>query len=395
MLDGNASDAFANRVQLDKLAQLLPAAHEVTLVGDCKLVDKKTLGWAKRSGFEYVSLLPRTFALRSELIDEARRTAPKMEWLGERAKRLIGEAPRPYHGCAFERTIRVRNETSGEEEDVMHEVIVVHSSSLEAEFDRSLEDRLAKEKSKIEKAARALGRRTFACSADAEAAARLLAEDASFSAIRTTAALVSKPVKRPKRGRPPNGEAPIFTEHWEAVLEGVERDEERIAIARVHASHFTLLSSRVGAKAWGAKRVFEAYRAQQTIEGHTGFRWLKGAANVAPLFLKLPHRIAALGLVFLLALMVRNYIEGTVRTALRQREKTLPDMNDKPTMKPTTEAIFRLFRFAQVIRVFVGETLVARQVHHLPAQLDDILTYLDLPADLFHRRAAENGGGFA
>ena len=394
MLDGNVSDAFANRVQLDKLAELLPAAHDVTLVGDCKLVDKTTLGWARRSGFEYVSLLPRTFALRSELVDEVRRASPKMEWLGESPQRLASDPPKPYRGWAFERAIRIRNDVSGEDEDVMHEVIVVHSTSLEEEFDRSLDDRLAKEKARIEKSARALGRRPFACSADAIAAARVLAEEASFSTVRTTAALVTKPAKRQQRGRPPATAVPTFTEHWQAVLEGVERDEERIAIARVHASHFTLLSSRVGEKAWGAKRVFEAYRAQQTIEGHTGFRWLKGAANVAPLFLKLPHRIAALGLVFLLALMVRNYIEGTVRAALRERQKTLPDMNDKPTMKPTTEAIFRLFRFAQVIRVTVGERLVARQVHHLPTQLSDILDYLNLPADLFHRTTTEIRGGF-
>ena len=66
------------------------------------------------------------------------------------------------------------------------------------------------------------------------------------------------------------------------------------------------------------------YRHPHSIECPTGFRWLKGPAAMAPVFLKTPCRIRAMGLVLILALMVRNCIQGTLRTELAERDETLP-----------------------------------------------------------------------
>jgi hypothetical protein len=77
----------------------------------------------------------------------------------------------------------------------------------------------------------------------------------------------------------------------------------------------------------------------------TGFRWLKGPNMVAPMFLNTPARIAAIGMVFVLALLVRNYIQAVVRANLAEREGlTFPNMDYKPTKSPTTENVFWLFR---------------------------------------------------
>ncbi len=45
-------------------------------------------------------------------------------------------------------------------------------------------------------------------------------------------------------------------------------------------------------------------RHQHLVEGSSGSRWREGPAQITPIFLKKPQRIAALGLVFLLARMV-------------------------------------------------------------------------------------------
>jgi transposase len=58
---------------------------------------------------------------------------------------------------------------------------------------------------------------------------------------------------------------------------------------------------------WSA-RVLDEYRHQSMVEGHTGFRWLKRPAAVAPVFLETPTRIRALGFVFMIALMVRAHL---------------------------------------------------------------------------------------
>ncbi len=72
VLDGNTADPKANRFQIESLAALLPAEHEVTLVADCTFVDAETLGQARNSGFHYVSLLPHTFGLRYDLVEKVR-----------------------------------------------------------------------------------------------------------------------------------------------------------------------------------------------------------------------------------------------------------------------------------------------------------------------------------
>jgi transposase len=179
-------------------------------------------------------------------------------------------------------------------------------------------------------------------------------------------------------------------------LRGFSTREDVIERDRYHASHFVLVSSRVGDPEWTDRRVFESYRAQQAVEGHTGFRWLKDAAEVAPLFLKLPHRIAALGHVFLLALMVRNWIEGTIRAQLAERGETLPDMNDRPTSRPSAEAAMRLFALVQGIQVSVDTHIVKRQIHRLTPVAERVLGLLGMDPSIYwtpRKKLAQVGGG--
>ena len=74
-------------------------------------------------------------------------------------------------------------------------------------------------------------------------------------------------------------------------------------------------------------------------------RWIKGPAAVAPMFLKNPTRMRAMGLVLVLALMVRNYTQATVRKSLAQKQVTiLHPFTNKPDAKPTTEMIIEHFK---------------------------------------------------
>lgn len=75
-LNGNTSDTKANRDHLARLSKLLPPEDEVTVVGDCKLVDGETLGQLVSSGFHFVSLLPGSYALRATLVADAWTAAP-------------------------------------------------------------------------------------------------------------------------------------------------------------------------------------------------------------------------------------------------------------------------------------------------------------------------------
>lgn len=338
MLNGNTSDHHANRLQIDKLAELLPPAHEVTLVADCKFVDTTTLGWDRRSGFNYVSLLPRTFALRTELVEEVRLAGLPLDEVGRYSGRTLADPEKVCAAQSCERAIDVTNDETGEVEAIPHGLVVVRSSSGQARFDAALPNTLATEQKALLRAAKEVGKQDFPCEADARAARDLLAQEAPLHIVDVRVVHNHERAKRKGPGRPRNDERVDVYETWRVVVAGLAVDEAAVSRPRFHASHFVLVSSRVGNDAWTAKRVFEAYRAQQTIEGHTGFRWVKDAAAIAPVFLKLPHRIAALGMVFLLALMVRNWIEGTLRAELARRDEALPDMNDRMTPRPSAEA---------------------------------------------------------
>jgi len=103
------------------------------------------------------------------------------------------------------------------------------------------------------------------------------------------------------------------------------------------------------------------------------------------MFLKTPHRIAALGLVFILALMVRNYIQWKLRSRLAELDEFLPNMNDQPTQYPTTESAFRLFTHVSVILITVGDTVVNRILHGTTEHTRKVLMLLEMPDDLLTR----------
>lgn len=134
------------------------------------------------------------------------------------------------------------------------------------------------------------------------------------------------------------------------------------------------------------------YREQHIIEGHTGFRWIKGPAAVAPVFLKTPSRVAALGLVLILALMVRNYIEWAVRTALANAEEALPNLNGQPTRKPSTENIFYFFRDVRIVRVGLGGDVRHRELEGLRPEARRVLELLGWPAAIFTTERRKSGG---
>ena len=147
-LDGNTSDARANRDHLARLAALLPDEDDVTIVADCNLVDGQTLGQLLCAGFHFVSLLPDTYNLRAELIADAWSTDPDVEkWplLGSHAGRLKADPPTLYRGRSVERPFPMLLHKTPSLEgpgpcaavpsiETMR-FLVVHSDSLAALFD--------------------------------------------------------------------------------------------------------------------------------------------------------------------------------------------------------------------------------------------------------------------
>lgn len=320
---GNTSDQAANRDHLTRLAALLPNPADVTIVADCKLVDAATLGMLTGAGFHFVSLLPGSFALRTELIDRAWAAVPDPSaWplLAERPGATKTAAPQRYTGMSFNGDIAMRiGDVDGAKSSVERmRCLVVRSDRLAAKFEASLEDKLKREQDRLESDLQRAIAKEFACETDARAAAAPLMRRLKLLSAEVGVKVMTRTPKRPQRGRPaadaPPPE-PITTWVPEVTF---RRNEAAIDEARRHASCFVLVTDWA-CDEWDDQRVLAEYRYQALVEGHTGFRWLKGPAAVTPMFLNTPTRIRALGFVFMLALMVRNFIQFTLRAAMKER----------------------------------------------------------------------------
>ena len=383
VLDGNTADPRANRFQIETLAQLLPPSHDVTLVADCKFVDAVTLGAARDSGFHYVSLLPHTFGLRQELVEQVRLAGTPLELVGEFKGRTLDDPVRYYRATSFLRPFPVAKKDDREWVD--HRFVVVRSSTQEEGFDSTIDRRIEKAAAKLGIDLGKLASRDFACEEDLRQEYDRVASKAVYHRVGYEVAAVEVPRKRPHAGRPRTGDAAPSDTRWRLVKHALELDEALITRARFHAAHFVLVTDHVDASTWSDERIFSTWRGQQSIEGHAGFRWLKGVAEVAPVFLKLPHRVQALALVFMLALLVRNWMEAHVRASLAATGKLLPNFNDKPIARPTAENVLYLFRAVTILATVDDDRITRREVHFLEGYAYDVLEIFGVSEALFTR----------
>lgn len=355
-LHGNTSDTRANRDHLAQLAKLLPAEDDVTIVGDCKLVDGTTLGQLLSAGFHFVSLLPDSYNLRGDLVSAAWTAEPDVaSWplLGSHPGRLKADPPTLYRGRSVEALFPVllhRHPEQGAEgppEGVRSvetmRFLLVHSDSLAALFDAQLDERLSREQASVAANIARANRKPASCEHDAVSIARKTLPKLRFHRVEVTAQAEERPIKRAKRGRPAKGvETPKETV-W-VVQAAVERDEEAVVRERQHASCFPLMTDHLDTPGWDDARILAEYRHQGIVEGTTGFRWLKGPAAVSPMFLKTPTRMRALGLVMVLALMVRNYWQFHMRRAARAAdEKIIHPFTKRPVTNLTAEMAMEHF----------------------------------------------------
>jgi len=385
VLDGNTSDQEANRLHLDRLAGLLPPEDDVTLVADCKLADKDTVGRVLDAAFHFVTLLPKSFKLQRQVAERAAAIEGELPELAREKGRRRSDPDHVYRGISFRGPFKVLDPETGEESDRELRFLAVESPQLARRFEAGLPKLLSKDRKRIELAMSKLSAVDFKCEADAETAYWKFTKDPKLHSLTAECAPELVTLKRPRRGRPRKGEVAPTKTVYRLRLKSIEVDEAAVERARIRARHFVLLTDHMDMQRWPDTRVLAEYRHQHLVEGHTGFRWLKGPAMVAPVFLNTPARIAALGMVFVLALMVRNYIQAVARAnlALLPPEITFPNMDCKPTRSPTTENIFWHFRKVGTVVVKKGGVELERRLGGMDRTCALALQLLDVSRRAF------------
>lgn len=397
MFDGNTSDKFMNGFHIESLVDLLPDEDEVTLVADSKLVDKQLLGALLDQGMHFISLVPRSWKVREHALEmlaaEADGDHPE---LGRTAARRKADPDTRYRGRSYTLDFEVRRPGPGTEETVPMRFLAIHSEALASKFEASLPGKLTKDAETFRAAIAGANRKPFSCADDAEEA--LIRLKKKLRLHRSEGAAVERyevPGKRP-RGRPAKDAPEPPPEIRYRLLAGdVAVNDEAVDQIRRSKSHLVLITDHLDSESHSDQGILADYRHQHLVEGHNGFRWLKGPAQVSPLFLKTPKRIAALGLVLMFALMVRNYVQFTVRKKLAENAEKLPYYDRKrETSTPTAEVIWELFSDLVLIVLTVPGAAVIRRLQGSSEAQTRVLNMLGLEeAALMGRINAKGGSG--
>ncbi len=376
MFDGNTPDKHANTYHIEGLVDLLPEKDEVTMVGDSKLVDAQTVGALVDAGFHFVSLVSRSFAVRGRVLDLLCAESELPE-LGRTAARRKADPDSIYSGRSFRDKLTIQRPAE-EPEEMELRFLGVHSSALAEKVEQQLPEQLLKEEKALRKLVEKAGKQLFSCLHDAEEAADKLEQASKLWTMTVDIEILESPVKR-GRGRPKAGEEHKTETRYRLIVGDLVLNAAAIAAHRRTRSHFVLVTDHLDDETWSDAAILAEYRKQGLIEGHSGFRWLKGPGQISPLLLKKEERIAALGLVLVLALMVRNYVQFTVRTELAERGETIGYYDRKrETAAPTAEVIWDHFVMVQHVVLRLGSDVLKSTIQGLEPDALRILEMLGL-----------------
>lgn len=387
LYDGNTTDQPIYRAHMESIATAMRGSATTTFIADCKLCDQYCLGALRKQNLDVITLIPRTQSSHQKSVDEALAT-PLSQWpvVSERQSRTRDE-PTEFRCISVPVDMQVvipgrpddKGEPTCEIKTEKWTAIVVHSSQLARTHTAKLKAKWTEEHTGLQKGFKTLHKELFETQELADKALERWLKANKSKSWKVVSRLVQDSVAMPRdRGRPKATQVPATRQVWRVQL-SCEPNEQFRASALAKAGLFVLVSSRPLSDSFTASHVLEQYREQYQVE--TAFRWLKQPGAVAPMFLHKPSRLAALGLVFALALAVYRIIQHRVRTALANMGQTIPGNNQQPTQKPTTAVLAKLFHNVHRIIMLTpqGQRVWLQgltQAHAL------VLAILELPVDL-------------
>jgi transposase len=152
---------------------------------------------------------------------------------------------------------------------------------------------------------------------------------------------------------------------------------------------WTVLATTVRAEMGTDTEILQAYQEQNTTV-EPGFRWIKNPAAIAPVWLEKPERIAALGMLTVLGLLVYSVIQRQVRLYLRTHDQQLPG-NKGLTAIPTAAVVLALFAQIALVQLWIDEQEV-RQIYGLQPHHRLVCHALGLDASWYTGPLAQKSG---
>jgi transposase len=191
-----------------------------------------------------------------------------------------------------------------------------------------------------------LSTQEFACTADGIRAAQNLSAKMTWHQLCDFQTTEKRHYD--KAGKPREEDVPKRISY--RVTARVVPVECEIEAQRIRCGRFILATNVLDSQQLSADDALREYKAQQGVE--RGFRFLKDPMFFASsVFLKSPKRVAAVGLIMALCLLVYNLGQRQLRRALAQAAQTIPNQLGKPNASPTLRWVFQGFMAVHLVVV--------------------------------------------
>jgi transposase len=353
-MDGNKSDSIAAAEFFTRIRSLVSAPQEVCCVADSKGWCAKVLAVVQEEKLRLLSRLPRTHRLHTDLMGKPWEH-PQVIELPAKGGKLMDRYE--FHGFDVEEVFTVESvdpagTTRRREMRIPTRAVRVYSTALLRTKLKTIVRLRGREAGRAKAAIRDWQDCVYACEADARRAADRHVAQAEWATIDIRAEVIRHdgPATR-GRGRPrKRPEPPLIADvHWRVHYHTTLVDEATTA-QRLH-DQATFILIRTNDPGWSISDsdMIRRYKDQYHVEH--GFSWLKTGAEINPMFLETPHRIAALCFIYCIGLMIWSLIQRTVRKNLAAEKKGLPYHRRKLSANITTRFLFELFPSVQTIPI--------------------------------------------
>ena len=370
LLSGNTSDKEWNPDAIAEAKDFFEKQQykNIIFIGDAATVSSyKSLKQLK--GIQYISRFPETFAYVTQWKEEA--------WHGANWQDIgqLSDAPREdtahYRVFSLQETI----------EENPHRFVIVHSTALRRQKEKTLEKRWCKEEKGLNKEANRLFKKGFACAEDAlnESTVFIKKVEELHYPIETQ---LEERVKRKyyKKGKPKKDDSyeEIISYHVSHTIG--ERYSMHCEKDLFMESTFVLITSLLDEAVYSNEFILTEYKQQNSIE--QSFKLLKSPVYLGPVYLKTVERVEALGYVFILVLLIASYLEYRVRKSLSDNDEYLPQPGGQKAYRPSVKTILKLFETV-LVYIFEGELILPDAT---PPIIFKLLNWIGFEPDIYTKK---------
>jgi transposase len=342
---GNASDKVTLDAASQRMKQLccsIKDAPDFLVVGDSAIYE----ACLKSNNTTWLSRVPATHKTAKNFLGNLTKTTPWTE-LDNGYKIYVQEVT--YQG-------------------VKQRWAAVFSAQAQQRELGTLERKLVKMDAQLEKELWHLSNQVFECRNDANKALTKFTKTLSWHQVLAT---IEPVMKHKHKGRPQQGKRPELVGF--SIQGSLSRKEDKITDLKQTQGLFLLATNQLDRNMLPDNEILAEYKGQAKTE--SGFKFIKdNTFQVASIFLKKPHRIAALMMIMTLCLMIYAISQHRLRQALAAAKDTIPSQTKKETARPSMRWVYRMFNGVQVVSISMGEK-VHQVVINLRAVNDKVIRY--------------------